>query len=121
MEAGIYIKDDHDGEEIRRGIQISMLGLDSASTASFRSAGSESFAADWAEWLDGRWTPFFARHLVQIYVRSRAFEVDKIVELDAELNTFLEPDEAERSLAGGCAVTVGRGGRPAQPSHEKIL
>ena len=109
MEAGIYVKDDHDGEEIRRGIQISMLGLNSAATASFRSAGVESFAADWAEWLDGRWTPFFARHLVQIYVKSRAFEVDKIIELDAELSAFLEPDEAERSLAAGAELQLAAG------------
>ncbi len=104
MDAGIYIKDEHDGEEIRRGIQISTWGLDFAASASFRPGGAGSFVADWAEWLDGRWTPFFARHLVQVYLCSRAFEIEKIVDFDAELNAFLEVDEAERSLASGAGL-----------------
>lgn len=101
METGIYIKDEHDGEEIRRAIQISTFRLDFSVPVSFLPRSADSFAADWSDWLDGRWNPFFAGHLVQAYLKSRAVEVSEIVKLDMALNAFLNSDEAERSLEAG--------------------
>lgn len=104
MDSGIYIKDEHDGEEIRRAIQISTMGLDFGAPATFNARAADTFSGDWGDWIDGRWTPFFALHIVKAYTKSKAFEVDEIVKLDAVVGAFLDSDESERSLSAGAAM-----------------
>jgi hypothetical protein len=101
LEQEIYIKDEHDGEEIRRAIRISTIGAEFDAALSFCPRSGESFSTEWCDWVDGRWGPYFAKHLVEVYVKARGFEVREILSLDGELTAFLDMDEAERSLAGG--------------------
>jgi hypothetical protein len=107
LEQEIYIKDEHDGEEIRRAIRISTLGAGFEAPVSFCPRSAESFSTDWCDWVDGRWSPYFARHLVEVYMKARAFEVREVLELDAALTAFLDADEAERSLGAGEALLRG--------------
>ena len=101
MESGMYIRDEHDGEEIRRAIQISTLKVDLNGPLSFVASEGEAFEANWGDWLDGRWEPFLAEHLVEVYMKSRAFEVNDVLSRDVALGDFLDADEAERSLRAG--------------------
>jgi hypothetical protein len=101
LDQEIYIKDEHDGEEIRRSIRISTLGADFEAPVSFCPRSAESFSTDWCDWVDGRWSPYFVKHVVEVYIMARGFEVREILGLDAELTAFLDADEAERSLAAG--------------------
>ncbi|MEM7147570.1 MAG: urease accessory UreF family protein [Verrucomicrobiota bacterium] len=104
LDQEIYIKDEHDGEEIRRAIRISTLGADFDAPLSFCPRSGESFSTEWCDWVDGRWSPFFVKHLVEVYLKARAFEGREVLERDGELAAFLDADEAERSLAGGRAL-----------------
>ncbi len=121
MDSGIYIKDQHDGEEILRAIQISTFRLEFDAALTFSpmiDAGEEQyFLAAWNDWLDGKWNPYLCKHLVQVYMMSREFKVDEIVRLDEELNDFLDTDEAARSLAGGLELVEGSG----KARHQKVL
>ncbi|MFV1995424.1 MAG: urease accessory UreF family protein [Verrucomicrobiales bacterium] len=101
MDGGIYIRDRHDGEELRRAIRIATFRVDFSQPATLSTASAESFEADWSDWLDGRWNPFLAGHLVEAYLKSRLLELDEVMRLDHALNEFLDPEEAQRSLAAG--------------------
>lgn len=104
LDQEIYITDEHDGEEMRRAIRISILGAGFDEPLSFCPRSSDSFASAWGDWVDGRWSPFFGTHLVDVYFKARSNGVREVMELDAELAAFLDADEAERSVDAGRAL-----------------